>query len=177
MIDNRARLEHISGEAKGTAMKRVCLRIVPLMLSSALLAGLALAQTPPSPARVTELINTIKTSQILGDRYIAAQELPNVVSQLQPASVNDATLMALTALLSSEEIFVVHYAALSLGSLGPRAARSIPQLQAAMGKVRALRARAGFQVSPQGAEEGLCFALQRTGAPNSLDCEDGQYRY
>jgi hypothetical protein len=151
--------------------------IVPLTLVCAVLAGVAFAQTPPSPARVTELINTIKTSQILGDRYIAAQELPNVVSQLPPASVSDATITTLTALLSSEEIFVVHYAALSLGSLGPRAARSIPQLQAAMGKVRQMRARSGFQVNPQGAEEGLCFALERTGAPDPPDCDNGQYRY
>jgi hypothetical protein len=151
--------------------------IGPLTLGLAAMAGAALAQTPPSPARVTELINTIRTSQILGDRYIAAQELPNVVSQLEPSSVNDTTVTALTALLNSEEIFVVHYAALSLGSLGPRAARAIPQLQAAMGKVRQLRARAGFQVNPQGAEEGLCFALDRTGAPNVPDCENGQYRY
>jgi len=150
--------------------------IASLTLVCALLAGLAAAQTPPSPARVNELINTIRTSKILGDRYIAAQELPNVVSQLEPASVNDATVTTLTALLSSEEIFVVHYAALSLGSLGPRAARAIPQLQAAMGKVRQLRARGGFQVNPQGAEEGLCFALERTGA-NAPDCENGQYRY
>lgn len=159
-------------------MKRRCLTMIaPLMLSTAMLTGLALAQTPPSPARVTELINTIKTSQILGDRYIAAQELPNVVSQLPPASVTDATITTLTALLSSEEIFVVHYAALSLGSLGPRAARSIPQLQAAMGKVRQLRARGGFQVNPQGAEEGLCFAFERIGGTNPPDCENGQYRY
>jgi len=159
-------------------MERRRLRwIGPLALGFAVAAGVALAQTPPSPARVAELINTIKTSQILGDRYIAAQELPNVVSQLPPASVSDATVNTLTALLSSEEIFVVHYAALSLGSLGPRAARAIPQLQAAMGKVRQLRARGGFQVNPQGAEEGLCFALERTGAPNAPDCENGQYRY
>ena len=157
-------------------MKRRIASIAALTLGCAVFAGLASAQTPPSPARVTELINTIKTSQILGDRYIAAQELPNIVSQLPPASVNDATINALTALLSSEEIFVVHYAALSLGSLGPRAARSVPQLQAAMAKVRQLRARAGYQVNPQGAEEGLCFALERTGA-NSPDCENGQYRY
>ena len=148
-----------------------------LALVCAVLAGLAAAQTPPSPARVTELINTIKTSKILGDRYIAAQELPNVVSQLPAASVSDPMVNTLTALLSSEEIFVVHYAALSLGSLGPRAARAIPQLQAAMGKVREQRARAGYQVNPQGAEEGLCFALQRTGAPEPPDCDDGQYRY
>lgn len=147
-----------------------------LTLGLALLAGFAFAQTPPSPARVTELINTIKTSQILGDRYIAAQELPNIVSQLPATSVNDAMVTALTALLSSDEIFVVHYAALSLGSLGPRAARSVPQLQAAMAKVRQLRAGAGYQVNPQGAEEGLCFALERTGA-KSNDCENGQYRY
>ena len=145
-------------------------------LICALLAGLAAAQTPPSPARVTELIDTIRTSKILGDRYIAAQELPNVVSQLPPASVNDAMVGTLTALLSSDEIFVVHYAALSLGSLGPRAARAVPQLQAAMGKVRELRARAGYQVNPQGAEEGLCFALERM-MVNAPDCENGQYRY
>jgi len=158
-------------------MNRRVTSIATLILGCTLLAGLASAQTPPSPGRVTELINTIKTSKILGDRYIAAQELPNVVSQLEPASVNDATVTALTALLTSEEIFVVHYAALSLGSLGPRAARAIPQLQAAMGKVRQLRARAGYQVNPQGAEEGLCFALERTGAPSASDCENGQYRY
>src|SRR5215510_10530447 len=156
------------------AMTRVWLST--LTLSSALLAGLAFAQTPPSPARVTELINTLKTSPILGDRYIAAQELPNVVSQLPPASVNDATITALTQLLSSEEIFVVHYAALSLGSLGPRAARSIPQLQPAIRNVCQMRERGGFQVTPQGAEEGLCWALERTGAKSS-DCENGQYRY
>lgn len=148
-----------------------------LTLGLAALAGLALAQTPPSPARVNELINTIRTSQILGDRYIAAQELPNVVSQLQPTAVSDAMVGTLTALLSSEEIFVVHYAALSLASMGPRAARAIPQLQAALGKVRQTRARGGFQVNPQGAEEGLCLALQRTGAPQPPDCENGQYRY
>lgn len=147
-----------------------------LALVCALLAGLAAAQTPPSPARVTELINTIKTSKILGDRYIAAQELPNVVSQLPAASVSDPMVGTLTALLSSEEIFVVHYAALSLGSLGPRAARAVPQLQAALGKVRELRARAGYQVNPQGAEEGLCFALERM-MVNAPDCENGQYRY
>jgi hypothetical protein len=152
------------------------LTIASLAVACALIAGVAAAQTPPSPARVNELINTIKTSKILGDRYIAAQELPNVVSQLDPMAVNDAMVNTLTALLSSEEIFVVHYAALSLGSLGPRAARAIPQLQAAMGKVRQLRAAAGYQVNPQGAEEGLCFALERTGA-NSADCENGQYRY
>jgi hypothetical protein len=152
------------------------LSIACFALGCVLFAGIAAAQTPPSPARVNELINTIRTSKILGDRYIAAQELPNVVSQLEPASVNDAMVNTLTALLSSDEIFVVHYAALSLGSLGPRAARSIPQLQAAMGKVRQARARGGFQVNPQGAEEGLCFALERTGA-NSSDCENGQYRY
>src|SRR6187455_1158124 len=152
------------------------LSIACFALGCVLFAGIAAAQTPPSPARVNELINTIRTSKILGDRYIAAQELPNVVSQLPPASVTDATVTTLTALLSSEEIFVVHYAALSLGSLGPRAARAIPQLQAAMGKVRQLRARGGFQVNPQGAEEGLCFALERTGA-NTPDCENGQYRY
>ena len=147
-----------------------------LALVCALLAGLAAAQTPPSPARVNELINTIKTSKILGNRYIAAQELPNVVSQLPPASVSDPMVGTLTALLSSEEIFVVHYAALSLGSLGPRAARAIPQLQAAMGKVREARARAGYQVNPQGAEEGLCFAFERMDV-KSPDCENGQYRY
>ena len=150
--------------------------IVAFALGCALLAGLAAAQTPPSPARVNELINTIKTSKILGDRYIAAQELPNVVSQLEPSSVNDAMVNTLTALLSSEEIFVVHYAALSLGSLGPRAARAIPQLQAAMGKVRQARARGGFQVNPQGAEEGLCFAFERMDV-KAPDCENGQYRY
>ena len=151
--------------------------IVPLTLGFAVLAGFALAQTPPSPARIAELINTIKTSQILGDRYIAAQELPNVTSQIAPTSINDATLTSITALLASEEIFVVHYAALSLASMGPRAARAIPQLQAALGKVRQARARAGFQVNPQGAEEGLCLALDRTGAPQPPDCENGQYRY
>lgn len=151
--------------------------IVTLTLGLVVLAGSALAQTPPSPARITELINTIRTSQILGDRYIAAQELPNVVSQIQPTAINDATVMTITALLSSEEIFVVHYAALSLASMGPRAARAIPQLQAALGKVRQTRARGGFQVNPQGAEEGLCLALDRTGAPQPPDCENGQYRY
>jgi hypothetical protein len=151
------------------------LSIVSLAVVCALFAGLAAAQMP-SPARVNELIDMIRTSKILGDRYIAAQELPNVVSQLEPMSVNDGMVNTLTALLSSDEIFVVHYAALSLGSLGPRAARAIPQLQAAMGKVRQLRASAGYQVNPQGAEEGLCFALERTGA-NSADCENGQYRY
>jgi hypothetical protein len=160
----------------GTDMNGRMASIGSLTLVCALLAGFAAAQTPPSPTRVTELINTIKTSKILGDRYIAAQELPNVVSQLPPASVNDAMVNTLTALLSSEEIFVVHYAALSLGSLGPRAARAIPQLQAAMGKVRELRARAGYQVNPQGAEEGLCFALERM-MVNAPDCENGQYRY
>jgi hypothetical protein len=149
---------------------------VALTLACGLFAGLVAAQTAPSPARVNELIDTIKTSKILGDRYIAAQELPNVVSQLPPASVSDAMVNTLTALLSSEEIFVVHYAALSLGSLGPRAARAIPQLQAAMGKVREARARAGYQVNPQGAEEGLCFAFERMDV-KAPDCEDGQYRY
>ena len=158
-------------------MERRLTWIGPLALGLALVAGAALAQTPPSPARVNELINTIKTSQILGDRYIAAQELPNVVSQLQPSQVNDMTVTTLTALLTSQEIFVVHYAALSLASLGPRAARAIPALQAAMGKVREQRARVGFQVNPQGAEEGLCLALERTGAPEPPDCENGQYRY
>ena len=159
-------------------MKRRRLKpIVTLTLGFAVLAGVALAQTPPSPARIAELINTIKTSQILGDRYIAAQELPNVTSQITPASINDATVTSITALLSSEEIFVVHYAALSLASMGPRAARAIPQLQAALGKVRQTRARGGFQVNPQGAEEGLCLALDRTGAPQPPDCENGQYRY
>jgi hypothetical protein len=159
-------------------MERRCLKsIVTLTLGFVVLAGFALAQTPPSPARIAELINTIRTSQILGDRYIAAQELPNVTSQIQPAAINDATVNSITALLSSEEIFVVHYAALSLASMGPRAARAIPQLQAALGKVRQTRARGGFQVNPQGAEEGLCLALQRTGAPQPPDCENGQYRY
>ena len=158
-------------------MERRLTWIGPLALGLAMVAGAALAQTPPSPARVGELINTIKTSQILGDRYIAAQELPNVVSQLQPSQVNDMTVTTLTALLTSQEIFVVHYAALSLASLGPRAARAIPALQTAMGKVREQRARVGFQVNPQGAEEGLCLALERTGAPEPPDCENGQYRY
>jgi hypothetical protein len=151
--------------------------IVTLTLGFVVLAGFALAQTPPSPARIAELINTIRTSQILGDRYIAAQELPNVTSQIAASAINDATVMSITALLSSEEIFVVHYAALSLASMGPRAARAIPQLQAALGKVRQTRARGGFQVNPQGAEEGLCLALDRTGAPQPPDCENGQYRY
>jgi len=152
--------------------------IAPVTLGFVVLAGFALAQTPPSPARITELINTIRTSQILGDRYIAAQELPNITSQIEPAAINEATVTSITALLSSEEIFVVHYAALSLASLGPRAARAIPQLQAALGKVRQLRARAGgFQVNPQGAEEGLCLALDRAGAPDPPDCQNGQYRY
>ena len=158
-------------------MGRRHLKIMTLTLGFAALAGLALAQTPPSPARIAELINTIKTSRILGDRYIAAQELPNVTSQIMPASINDATVTSITALLSSEEIFVVHYAALSLASMGPRAARAIPQLQAALGKVRQARARSGFQVNPQGAEEGLCLALDRTGVPQPPDCENGQYRY
>ncbi len=151
--------------------------IVMLTLGFAVLAGFALAQTPPSPARIAELINTIKTSRILGDRYIAAQELPNVTSQIAPASINDATVTSITALLGSEEIFVVHYAALSLASMGPRAARAIPQLQAALGKVRESRARGGFRVNPQGAEEGLCLALDRTGAPEPPDCRDGQFQY
>jgi hypothetical protein len=147
-------------------------------LGLAVLAGAAAAQTAPSPARITELINTIKTSEILGDRYIAAQELPNVTSQIEPASINDATVTAITALLSSQEIFVVHYAALSLASMGPRAARAVPQLQAALGRVRQMRQRAGgFQVNPQGAEEGLCLAFDRIGAPDPPDCRDGQYRY
>ena len=151
--------------------------IGPLTLGFVALAGLALAQTPPSPARIGELINTIRTSQILGDRYIAAQELPNVTSQIEPMAISDANVTAITALLSSQEIFVVHYAALSLASMGMRAARAIPQLQAALGKVRETRARGGFQVNPQGAEEGLCLALDRTGAPQPPDCENGQYRY
>jgi hypothetical protein len=158
-------------------MERRRLRwIGPLTLGLAVMAGFALAQTPPSPARIGELINTIKTSQILGDRYIAAQELPNVTSQIQPTAISDANVTAITALLSSQEIFVVHYAALSLASMGLRAARAIPQLQAALGKVRESR-RSGFQVNPQGAEEGLCLALERTGAPQPPDCENGQYRY
>jgi hypothetical protein len=155
-------------------------RLKPIMiltLGCAVLAGVALAQTLPSPTRIAELINTIKTSQILGDRYIAAQELPNVTSQIAPASITDATVASITSLLGSEEIFVVHYAALSLASIGPRAARAIPQLQAALGKVRQARARGGFQVNPQGAEEGLCLALERTGAPDPPDCRDGQYQY
>jgi hypothetical protein len=156
-------------------------RLKPLLgltLGLAVLAGVALAQTAPSPGRVTELINTIKTSQILGDRYIAAQELPNVTSQMEPASINDAAVNAISGLLSSEEIFVVHYAALSLASMGPRAARAVPQLQAALVRVRQMRARAGgFQVNPQGAEEGLCLAFERIGAADPPDCRDGQYRY
>jgi hypothetical protein len=152
--------------------------LMGLMLGLAALAGVALAQTPPSPARITELINTIKTSQILGDRYIAAQELPNVTSQMEPASINDATVGAITALLSSQEIFVVHYAALSLASMGPRARSAVPQLQAALGRVRQARARAGgFSVNPQGAEEGLCLAFDRIGAPDPPDCRNGQYQY
>jgi hypothetical protein len=155
-------------------------RLMPIVcwsLALTLVGGLALAQTPPSTARITELINTVKTSQILGDRYIAAQELPNVTAQMEPARIPDATVGAITALLSSEEIFVVHYAALSLASMGPRAARAIPQLQAAFGRVRQLRAQAGFRVNPQGAEEGLCLALERTGAPNPPECRDGQFQY
>jgi hypothetical protein len=152
--------------------------LMGLTLGLAALVGGALAQTALSPARITDLINTIKTSQILGDRYIAAQELPNVTSQMEPASINDATITAISGLLSSEEIFVVHYAALSLASMGPRAARAVPQLQAALGRVRQMRARAGgFQVNPQGAEEGLCLAFERIGAADPPDCRDGQYRY
>lgn len=151
--------------------------IVPLVLSGAALAGAALAQTPPSPARVGELINTIRTSKVLGDRYIAAQELPNVTSQIEPASISDATVNSITALLNSEEIFVVHYAALSLASIGPRAARAVPQLQTALVRVRQMRSRQGFGVNPQGAEEGLCLAFERIGAPDPPDCQDGQYRY
>jgi hypothetical protein len=159
-------------------MERRRLRpIVCSPLALALVGGVALAQTPPSPAQITELINTIKSSEILGDRYIAAQELPNVTSQIEPARIPDATVGAITALLSSEEIFVVHYAALSLASIGPRAARAIPQLQAAFGRVRQLRAQAGYRVNPQGAEEGLCLALERTGAPNPPECRDGQFQY
>ena len=100
-----------------------------------------------------------------------------MTSQIEPTAISDANVTAITALLSSQEIFVVHYAALSLASMGPRAARAIPQLQAALGKVRETRARGGFQVNPQGAEEGLCLALERTGAPQPPDCENGQYRY
>jgi len=85
---------------------------------------------------------------------------------------------SITALLSSQEIFVVHYAALSLASMGPRAARSIPQLQSAFARVRQQRARAGgFRVNPQGAEEGLCLALERTGAPDPPECRNGQFQY
>jgi len=157
-------------------MERRLKSIVPLVLGFAVLAGAGLAQTAPSPARIGELINTIKTSQILGDRYIAAQELPNVTSQIEPTAISDANVTAITALLTSQEIFAVHYAALSLASMGPRAARAIPQLQAALGKVRESR-RGGFQVNPQGAEEGLCLALERTNAPQTPDCENGQYRY
>ena len=152
--------------------------IVPLTVGLVVAAVAALAQTPPSPARITELINTIKTSPILGDRYIAAQELPNVTSQIAPASINDATVTAITGLLTSQEIFVVHYSALSLASMGPRARSAVPALQAALVRVRQLRARAGgFSINPQGAEEGLCLAFQRIGAPNPPDCQDGQYRY
>jgi hypothetical protein len=152
--------------------------IVGMTLGISALAGVALAQTAPSPARISELINTIKTSQVLGDRYIAAQELPNVTSQIEPASINDMTVGAITALLGSEEIFVVHYAALSLASMGPRARNAVPQLQAALGRVRQMRARAGgFQVNPQGAEEGLCLAFERIGAPDPRDCRNGQYQY
>jgi len=152
--------------------------IMPLALGFVVLAGLSLAQAPASPARITELINTIRTSRILGDRYIAAQELPSVTSQIDPSAINDATVTSITALLGSEEIFVVHYAALSLASMGPRASRAIPALQTALGKVRQMRARSGgFQINPQGAEEGLCLALDRAGAPDPPDCQDGQYRY
>lgn len=152
--------------------------LMGLMLGLAALAGGALAQTPPSPARISELINTIKTSQVLGDRYIAAQELPNVTSQIEPASINDATVTAIAALLTSQEIFVVHYAALSLASMGPRARGAVPQLQAALGRVRQMRARAGgFQINPQGAEEGLCLAFERIGAPDPPGCRNGQFQY
>lgn len=148
-----------------------------LTVGASMLAGAAVAQTPPSPARVAELINTIRTAKVLGDRYIAAQELPSVTSQLDPMAISDATVNSITALLNSDEVFVVHYAALALASIGPKAARAIPQLQAALGRVRQMRARAGFSVNPQGAEEGVCLALDRLGAPDPPDCEDGQYRY
>ena len=75
--------------------------IAPVTLGFVVLAGFALAQTPPSPARITELINTIRTSQILGDRYIAAQELPNITSQIEPAAINEATVTSITALPSA----------------------------------------------------------------------------
>jgi hypothetical protein len=151
--------------------------LTTLALSASVLAGAALAQTPPSPARIGELINTIRTSKVLGDRYIAAQELPSLTSQIEPASINDATVNSITSLLNSEEIFVVHYAALSLASMGTRASRAIPQLQAALVKVRQMRSRQGFGVNPQGAEEGVCLALDRVGAPDPPDCQDGLYRY
>jgi len=159
-------------------MQRHFASILSLTLGLVVLGGVALAQTPPSPARIAELIDTIRTSQVLGDRYIAAQELPNVTSQMEPSSITDATIASITALLESDEIFVVHYAALSLASMGPRAARAVPALQAALGKVRQMRSRGGaFQVNPQGAEEGLCVAFDRIGAPDPPDCKDGQYQY
>ncbi len=136
----------------------------------------ALPQTPRSSraehsteaTHVVSVVEKIRAEPSGMGRTSDAERLCDAVKRTEGRDVSDADIDALASLMSDRDDSVRYWIACSLGFVGPRAKRAVPQLEEALKEVACVHA-------DKTSESAIRIALTRIGStPPALTCIDGK---
>jgi hypothetical protein len=134
-------------------------------LSLAMTAGAAMAG-PTTMSDVSGAIQKIKEEQSRTLRTKDAEQLSDSIKREDPANISDADIDALAGMMSDRDDSVRMWIATSIGFIGPRARRAIPQLE------RALREVACDEYASLTSEPAIRLAYSRIGVkPPEILCK------
>jgi ABC-type microcin C transport system permease subunit YejB len=120
--------------------KRLLYVILALMLALPFAVSICQAQSaaPVSLVQLKQLVAQTSQSPEGQSKVEMAAKISDAVSGMstdQRQAIDDQTIDAMAALLADKNDTVRYYAALSLGYIGPHAARALPALRAALSLV------------------------------------------
>lgn len=119
------------------------------------------AETVLNPAeQISSLVKQIQAQALSSERERNAQLMAATVRTTNASLIDDQIINVIASLLQDSDDIVRFNAARSLRYIGPRAKRTVPQLEAALNKIRHELSTKQFWTGTS-SEDEICPALQR----------------